>query len=95
VDHGIAIWAPVGSEETEPLSVGPRPGRKLLMVCGIVSSLLYAAMLAFIPMLWEDYCSASQTVSELSAIDAPTRSVWVPVGIAWTLLYAAFGSGVW
>ena len=95
MDHGIAIRAPVGSEETEPLFVGRRPGRKLLVVCGIVSSLLYAAMLAFIPMLWEDYSSASQTVSELSAVDAPTRSVWVLVGIAWTLLYAAFGWGVW
>lgn len=69
--------------------------RKTLLACGILSSLLYAAMLVFIPMQWDAYSSASQTVSELSALDAPTRSLWVPLGIVWTLLYAAFGWGVW
>ena len=48
----------------------------LLLVCGIISSLLYAGMLAVIPRLWESYSSAAQTVSELSAIDAPTRPLW-------------------
>ena len=66
-----------------------------LLVCGLASSLLYAAMLAIIPLWWEGYSSASQTVSELSAIRAPTRSLWVPLGILWTLLYALFGWGVW
>ncbi|HEX5167830.1 MAG TPA: DUF998 domain-containing protein [Cyclobacteriaceae bacterium] len=67
---------------------------KLLLICGILSSLLYAAMNIFIPMLWEEYSSASQTVSELSAIGAPTRVVWVPLGLLYTLLIAAFGLGV-
>ena len=67
----------------------------LLLVCGIIASLLYAAMLAFIPPIWESYSSAAQTVSELSAVDAPTRSLWVPLGTLWTLLYALFGWGVW
>jgi hypothetical protein len=52
-------------------------------------------MNVFVPMHWEAYSSASQTVSELSAIDAPTRPVWVPLGIAYTLLLTAFGWGVW
>jgi hypothetical protein len=68
---------------------------RLLLLCGILSSLLYAAMLVFVPMLWPAYSSAAQTVSELSAIDAPTRSVWVRVGLVWTVLYAVFGLGVW
>ena len=42
-----------------------------------------------------DYSSASQTVSELSAIGAPTRSLWVSLAIPYTLLMAAFGYGVW
>jgi hypothetical protein len=67
----------------------------LLLVCGIISSLLYSAMLAVIPLRWESYSSAAQTVSELSAVDAPTRSLWVPLGTLWTLLYALFGWGVW
>ena len=69
--------------------------RKILLMCGIVSSLLYVAMNVIVPMQWEGYSSASQTVSELSAIGAPTRPLWVPLGVAYTLLVAAFGWGVW
>ncbi|NJO75746.1 MAG: hypothetical protein HC833_19455 [Leptolyngbyaceae cyanobacterium RM1_406_9] len=34
--------------------------RKLLLVCGILSSLLYVAMTVFVPMQFEGYSSASQ-----------------------------------
>jgi len=33
--------------------------------------------------------------TQLSAIGAPTRPLWVPLGIAYTLLVTAFGWGVW
>ena len=69
--------------------------RRALLLCGILSSLLYVAMNVFVAMHWQGYSSVSQTVSELSAIDAPTRPLWVPLGIAYTLLVAAFGVGVW
>jgi hypothetical protein len=69
--------------------------RKALLLCGLVSSLLYVAMTFFIAMLWDSYSSFSQTISELSAIDAPTRPVWFPLGVLYTLLVAAFGVGVW
>ena len=69
--------------------------RTILLICGILSSLLYVAMNVFVPMQWEGYSPASQTVSELSAIGAPTRPLWVPLGVAYTLLVAAFGWGVW
>lgn len=68
---------------------------KLLLVCGILSSLLYLAMNIFIPMLWKEYSVVSQTVSELSAIGAPTRPVWFAWGIVYALLTLAFGVGVW
>jgi len=74
---------------------GRTGAQKVLLVCGIASSLLYAAMLVVVPMRWAGYSSAAQTVSELSAIDAPSRWLWVSLGVAWTLLYAAFGWGVW
>jgi Protein of unknown function (DUF998) len=35
------------------------------------------------------------TVTELSAIGAPTRSLWVPLGAVYTVLVTAFGWGVW
>jgi len=72
-----------------------RLARRVLLVCGILSSLLYVAMNVFVPMQWEGYSSASQTVSELSAIGAPTRPLWVPLVTVYTLLAAAFGWGVW
>jgi hypothetical protein len=69
--------------------------RKTLLACGVIASMLYFAMNVFIPMWWPAYSSFSQTISELSAIDAPTRPIWVPLGILYTLLVAAFGVGVW
>ena len=69
--------------------------RRALLLCGILSSLLYVGMNIFVAMQWHGYSSVSQTVSELSAIDAPTRPLWVPLGIAYTLLVADFGVGVW
>ena len=76
--------------------MAPRNDRlvRVALICGIVSSLLYVAMNVFIPMRWDGYSSAAQTVSELSAIGAPTRSLWVPLGAVYTLLVAAFGWGV-
>lgn len=69
--------------------------RKILLSCGIVSSLLYIGMNIFVPMQYPGYSSVTQTISELSAIDAPTAPLWVPLGIAYTLLMTAFGWGLW
>ena len=69
--------------------------RKTLLACGVAASLLYLAMNVFVPMQWDAYSSFSQTISELSAIDAPTRPLWFPLGVIYTLLVAAFGVGVW
>jgi len=69
--------------------------RKILLACGVLSSLLYIAMNIFVPMQYEGYNSASQTVSELSAIDSPTRTLWVSLAFVYTLLVIAFGLGVW
>lgn len=68
--------------------------RKILLSCGIASSLLYLAMNAFVPMHFEGYSMASQTVSELSAIGAPTRPLWVGLGTLYAILVIAFGWGI-
>jgi len=47
-----------------------------------------------VPMQFEGYSISSQTVSELSAIDAPTRTLWLWFAILYVLLFAAFGWGV-
>jgi MFS family permease len=68
--------------------------KNALLACGIVSSLLYAAMNILVPLSWEEYKTASQTVSELSAVGAPTRPTWVFFGVIYTALVVAFGCGV-
>jgi acetyl esterase/lipase len=73
----------------------PRVVRRVLLTCGILSSLLYVAMNVYFPIRWDGYSSVSQTVSELSAVGAPTRPLWVVFGSVYALLLAAFGYGVW
>ena len=68
--------------------------KRYLLICGILSSLFYIAMNAFIPLLFDGYSFRSHTVSELSAIGAPTRQLWVSLAFVYTLLFASFGLGV-
>jgi len=53
--------------------------RKALLSCGILSSLVYVAANVAGARRWREYSSVSQTVSELSAIGAPSRPVMVPL----------------
>jgi len=67
---------------------------KVLLICGIISSLLYVVANIICVMLYEGYSAVSQTVSELSAIDAPTRPLWVTLVTIYSFLMIAFGVGV-
>src|SRR5688500_12064000 len=69
--------------------------RKILLICGVVSTLYYVGTTAYVTAQAEGYSSLSQAVSELSAVDAPTRSLGVALGVPYTLLLIAFGWGVW
>jgi hypothetical protein len=69
--------------------------RKLLLVCGILSALLYVATVELAATRWPGYSAASQTVSELIGIGAPTRALVVPLFVIYSLLVYAFGAGVW
>jgi hypothetical protein len=69
--------------------------RKGLLVCGILSSLLYVGTDVIGNLLYEGYSYADNTWSELFAIEAPTRVLIVPYSIAATLLGAAFAVGLW
>jgi len=68
--------------------------RKVLLACGAVSSGYYVLMNVYVPTRWEGYSPLSQVVSELSAIDAPTRSLWVWLALGYTMLLLAFGWGL-
>ncbi len=67
--------------------------QRVLLICGILSSLLYGAMITLIR--YEGYNPVSQTVSELSAIGAPTRPLWMVLGPVYSALVVAFGVGIW
>lgn len=72
----------------------PGVARKVLLSCGIFSSIWYVAINIIVPALYDGYSISSLTVSELSAIGAPTRILWVLLVTPYPLLLAAFGWGV-
>ena len=84
----------VGGLVTIPL-IPSRFMQKTLLACGIVSSLLYVAINIIVAAQWKGYNSASQVVSELSAIGAPTRTLWTVLCTPYSLLIIAFALGVW
>jgi hypothetical protein len=69
--------------------------RKVLLVCGILAALIYVGTDILAAMRWEGYSYTAQSVSELRAIEAPTRALLVPFLFVYSLLEIAFGLGVW
>jgi K+-transporting ATPase A subunit len=80
----------IGLPEIRKLTI-----QKGLLSCGIVSSILYLASIIIGAFQWEGYSSFSQTISELIAIDAPTRPLIVSLWIMYDILIYAFGIGIW
>jgi hypothetical protein len=68
---------------------------KALLACGAASTLFYFGMDVAAALLYDGYSYTDQTISELSAISAPTRSLWVPLGFVYGVLVIAFGYGIW
>jgi Protein of unknown function (DUF998) len=68
--------------------------RTVLLGCGVLSSLLYVAANVRGARRWREYSLASQTVSELSAIGAPSRPFVIPLLTAHGALVIPFGLGV-
>jgi hypothetical protein len=68
--------------------------RKILLLSGVMSSVVYVAANVVGALRWEGYSSVSQAVSELSAIDAPSRPVMISFMLAYSVLFVGFGFGV-
>ena len=81
--------------ETLSSSLARVSARKLLLACGIAVAVLWIGMDIVASILYDGYSYRDQTVSELSAIDAPTRPFWLALGTLWSLLVIAFAVGVW
>lgn len=69
--------------------------RRVLLLCGVLSPLLYAAADALAGLRWQGYSFHDQTISELGAIGAPSRPLFSILLIFVYLLFTAFGVGVW
>jgi hypothetical protein len=75
----------------------PRRGTKVrstLLLCGIASSLLYAATDLLGGTRYPGYSFSAQMVSELMAVGAPSESFVDPLFLTYDLLVLAFGLGL-
>jgi hypothetical protein len=88
------VEAPI-PESTGNALPGSKALRDILLACGVLSSLAYIAANVLGAVRWEGFSSTSQSISELSALGAPSRPVALPLLIAYSVLALAFGCGVW
>lgn len=92
IDGGLpqlGIAPPVGRHRRNAV-------RRGLLAAGALSSLLYAvATDGVAASTWDGYSRTEQMVSELFAVGSPSRQVLVPVIWLYTMLFTAFGIGVW
>jgi len=66
----------------------------ILLVCGILSSVLYVATDLLGGMRYEGYSFTAQTISELGAIGSPSKPLVDPLFLMYDVLLVAFGIGV-
>lgn len=70
--------------------------RRVLLAAGPLSSLLYVVFTDVLAASrWEGYRRTEQMVSELFAVGSPGRDVLAPFTWVYTVLFTAFGLGVW
>jgi hypothetical protein len=70
--------------------------RKILLGCGIVSSVLYIAVDILGTLRYPGYRYTEQQFSELTAAGSPVRPLMIALNvIPYTLLVVAFAMGVW
>ena len=69
--------------------------RKFLLTCGILSSLIYVCSDILAAVQWKNYSYSSQAISELMAINAPTRPVLILLNTIYGLLIVLFAFAVW
>jgi hypothetical protein len=80
----------------DPKSKGCGMVRKILLICGIVSSVLYIVNDLIGTLLYEGYSYADQEFSELTAQGSAVRPLMIALTeIPYTLLVVAFAAGVW
>jgi len=69
--------------------------KKALLICGILSSLLYASIDALAGTLYVGYSHISQAFSELLSLGSPVRQLALQLAALYGVLLLAFALGVW
>ena len=69
--------------------------QQALLACGVGAPLLYVASDVIAGLRWDGYSFRDQTISELNAIGAPTRTLTIVLGVVGYTFLAAFGVGLW
>lgn len=69
--------------------------QKILLICAFPASLLKIGTDILAGFLWEGYNFTSRSISDLSAIGAPTRPLVVPLDLMADIFLTAFALGVW
>lgn len=69
--------------------------RKIFLLCGILSSLLYVGRDLAALLSYPGYDAANQVISELSAIGVQSRGIDIAIGRAYGALMVLFGAGLW
>ena len=67
---------------------------RVLLFCGMLSSLLWIGADILASLLYQGYSYTSQAISELSALGSPTKALLSTTGMIYEVLLLAFGYGV-
>jgi hypothetical protein len=65
------------------------------LACGVITPAIYVATDLLLAMRWDGYSLRDQTISELNAIGAPTRTPSIVLGLVGYSFMIVFGWGVW
>jgi hypothetical protein len=92
-----AVRTPRGTLDADAEAAKQEPSKLdvFLLSCGIIAPLVYIAIDIFLASRWAGYSYRDQTISELNAIGAPTRTLSIVLGIMGYAVLVAFGVGVW
>jgi len=82
------------TQEQDDTVRGRRTIRGLLL-CGILSSVLYVVGDVLAARMWDGYSYANQAVSELAGLGAPTRPFMLGLFTVYNVLVVVFAAGVW
>jgi hypothetical protein len=79
----------------DPIQARTSQVQQALLYCGVFAPLLYVGVDRLAGHLARGYDFVSRSMSDLSAVDAPTRLLVVSVNVLSVALMIAFGIGVW